>query len=95
MRLDALIEVPWGKVPGRIAVCGYVQEILTHGWDLARATGQATELDPELAVWVLAIARRILPAEPRGGGVPFGPVVPAPPGAGPYAQLAAWLGRQP
>jgi hypothetical protein len=37
----------------------------------------------------------ILPPEPRGGDVPFAPVVQPPPGAGPYAQLAAWLGRQP
>jgi uncharacterized protein (TIGR03086 family) len=94
-KLDALVEVPWGKVPGRIAVSGYVQEILTHGWDLARATGQPTELDPELAAWVLAVAQRILPPEPRGGEIPFGPVVAVPPDAGPYAQLAAWLGRRP
>jgi uncharacterized protein (TIGR03086 family) len=93
--LDALVKVPWGKVPGRIALSGYVQEILTHGWDLARATGQPTELDPELASWVLAVAQRILPPEPRGGEIPFGPVLPVPPGAGLYAQLAAWLGRQP
>jgi len=94
-RLDALVEVPWGKVPGRIAVSGYVQEILTHGWDLARATGQPTELDPELASWVLAVARRILPPEPRGGDIPFGPVIPVSPDAALHAQLAAWLGRQP
>jgi uncharacterized protein (TIGR03086 family) len=94
-KLDALVEVPWGKVPGRIAVSGYVQEILAHGWDLAKATGQPAELDPELASWVLAMARRILPPEPRGGEVPFGPVIQAPPDAGPYAELAAWLGRQP
>ena len=94
-RLDAPVTVPWGTVPGRIAVSGYVQEILTHGWDLARATGQPTELDPELASWVLAVARRILPPEPRGGEIPFGPVVPVPPDAGLYAQLAGWLGRQP
>jgi len=94
-RLDAPVTVPWGTVPGRIAVSGYVQEILTHGWDLARATGQPTELDPELATWVLAVARRILPPEPRGGQIPFGPVVPIPSDAGLYAQLAGWLGRQP
>jgi len=95
-KLDALFEVPWGKVPGRIAVSGYVQEITVHGWDLAKATGQPTELDPEIASWVLAVAQRILPPEPRGGEeIPFGPVVPVPPGAGAYARLAAWLGRQP
>jgi uncharacterized protein (TIGR03086 family) len=94
-KLDAVVEVPWGKVPGRVAISGYVQEILTHGWDLAHATGQPTEGDPELASWVLAFARRVLPPEPRGGEIPFGPVVPAPPDSGPYAELAAWLGRQP
>ena len=94
-KLDALVELPWGKVPGRIAMAGYAQEILTHGWDLARATGQPTEGDPELASWALAGAKRILPPEARGADVPFGPVVQVPPGAGPYAQLAAWLGRQP
>jgi uncharacterized protein (TIGR03086 family) len=92
--LDAEFAVPWGKVPGRIALSGYVQEILMHGWDLAKATGQPTELDPELAGWVLDIARRILPAAPREGA-PFGPVVPVDADAGVYAQLAGWLGRQP
>jgi uncharacterized protein (TIGR03086 family) len=95
-RLDALVEVPWGKLPGRFALAGYVQEILAHGWDLAKATGQLTEGDPELASWALAGAKRILPPEPRGAAeIPFGAVVPTAPQAGPYAQLAAWLGRQP
>ena len=94
-RLDALVEVPWGKIPGRFALAGYVQEVLTHGWDLAKATAQPTEGDPELARWALAGARRILPPENRGGDIPFGPVVEVPADAGPYAQLAAWLGRHP
>jgi uncharacterized protein (TIGR03086 family) len=94
-KLDALVEVPWGKIPGRFAIAGYIQEILTHGWDLAQATGQPTEGDPDLALFVLAGAKRVLPPEPRGGEIPFGPVVQIPPDAAPYAQLAAWLGRQP
>jgi uncharacterized protein (TIGR03086 family) len=94
-KLDILVELPWGKIPGRFAIAGYIQEILTHGWDLAKATGQPTERDPELAAFALAGARRILPAEARGADVPFGPVVQVAPDAGRYAQLAAWLGRQP
>ena len=90
-----MVEVPWGKIPGRFAIAGYVQEILTHGWDLAKATGQPTEGDPELAWWALAGARRILPPESRGGDIPFGPVVPVPADAAPYAQLASYLGRHP
>jgi uncharacterized protein (TIGR03086 family) len=94
-RLDALVEVPWGKVPGRFALAGYIQEILAHGWDLAKATAQPTEGDPELALWVLSNAKRILPPENRGGEIPFGPVVQVSPHAAPYAQLAAYLGRHP
>jgi uncharacterized protein (TIGR03086 family) len=95
-KLDTLVEVPWGKVPGRFALAGYVQEVLAHGWDLAKATGQPTEGDPELALRALTTAKRILPPEIRGTeGVPFGPVVEPPADAGPYAQLAAWLGRRP
>jgi uncharacterized protein (TIGR03086 family) len=68
--------VPWGQVPGRAALAGYVQEIVMHGWDLARATGQQTELAPELAEFALAFAHRALPPEPRGGELPSGPVRP-------------------
>jgi uncharacterized protein (TIGR03086 family) len=91
-KLDALFAVPWGKVPGRVAVAGYVREVLAHGWDLAAATGQETELDQELGAFALEVSRRSLPASGREG-IPFGPVVPAPAGAGVYAQLASWLGR--
>lgn len=93
-KLDALVAVPWGSVPGRVAVAGYVREVLAHGWDLAVASGQETELDPELGAYGLEISRRSLPADGREG-IPFGPVVPAPASAGVYAQLAAWLGRTP
>jgi uncharacterized protein (TIGR03086 family) len=90
-KLDALFAVPWGKVPGRVAVAGYVREVLAHGWDLAVATGQPTELDQELGAYALEVSRS-LPADGREG-IPFGPVVAAPAGAGVYAQFAAWLGR--
>jgi uncharacterized protein (TIGR03086 family) len=94
-KLDAMVELPWGKIPGRFAIAAYIQEVLTHGWDLAKATGQETERDPGLAQWSLANARRILPPEPRGGpGIPFASPVEPPAAAGPYTQLAAYLGRK-
>src|ERR1700722_166546 len=93
-KLDAIFAVPWGKVPGRVAVAGYVREVLAHGWDLAVATGQEPERDPELGAFALAVSRQSLPPGGREG-IPFGPLVEAPDGAGVYAQLAAWLGRTP
>ena len=94
-KLEEMFEVPWGKVPGRYALAGDVQEVLVHGWDLAKATGQPTELDAELGSWVLAQSRQILPADRSEIQVPFGAAIDVPQGAGIYAQLAAWLGRQP
>ena len=89
------MKLPFGELPGSVCVWIAAGDIFTHGWDLAKATGQPTEGDPELATWALAGAKRILPPESRGDDVPFGPVVSVPSGSGPYAQLAAWLGRQP
>jgi uncharacterized protein (TIGR03086 family) len=67
----------------------------THGWDLARATGQPTGLDPGLAVELLGHARQAITGDFRGpdGTAAFGPAVEAPAGAGPADQLAAFLGR--
>jgi hypothetical protein len=62
-----------GKIPGRFALAGYLQEILTHGWDLAQATGQPTEGAPDLAVFALAGAKRVLPPSPGEGRSPSVP----------------------
>ena len=93
--LDAMLNVPWGTVPGRGAVAGYTLEVLTHGWDLAVATGQETEPDQELGEYVLGIARRILQPGHRGEGSHFGDAQDVPGDAGAYARLAAWTGRRP
>jgi uncharacterized protein (TIGR03086 family) len=91
--LDTVVEAPWGKVPGRIALSGYVQEILTHGWDLAQATGQPTELDPSSRPGCSPSPGRSCrpsPAAARSRSPrPF-----LSPRRRPYTQLAAWLGRQ-
>ncbi|WP_328536551.1 TIGR03086 family metal-binding protein [Streptomyces sp. NBC_00344] len=93
-RLDATVSVPWGDIPGRAAVGGYLMETVTHTWDLTRALAHPLPLDPELADAVLPLARQVLPAARRGGDVPFGPVVSVPEDADVYDRLAAWLGRE-
>jgi uncharacterized protein (TIGR03086 family) len=91
--LTALVTVPWGQVPGRAALFGYLREALVHGWDLAVATDQEVEADPATATAVLAETRRALPAEPRGGPIPFAAVVEPRHGVGPTEQLANWCGH--
>ncbi|CAN3980506.1 TIGR03086 family metal-binding protein [Kitasatospora purpeofusca] len=93
-KLDRPTSAPWGEVPGRAAVGGYVLETVTHAWDIARALDTEPPLEERLAEAALGIALAVLPAEPRGGAVPFGPVRTAPDGAGPYTRLAAYLGRE-
>ncbi|MDJ0392881.1 TIGR03086 family metal-binding protein [Rhodococcus sp. G-MC3] len=92
--LDAVITVPWGTVPGRGVMIGYLNETLVHGWDLAVATGQSAEADPAGVGVVAAVFPQFLPADIRGSAdIPFGAVVEPRPHAGPTERLANWSGR--
>ena len=93
--LDQICKLPWGTLPGAAAIAAYTGELTTHSWDLAKATDRVDQLDDSLATYVLPLVHQFIPADPRGGHVPFGPVVPVAEDASPYDQLAAWQGRQP
>ncbi len=46
--MDSPVAVSYGPVPGSV-YCGHrFIDVLIHGWDLARATGQNTTLPPDL-----------------------------------------------
>ncbi|GAA1310465.1 TIGR03086 family metal-binding protein [Pseudonocardia xinjiangensis] len=92
--LDRVVTAPFGTVPGRAALVSWTRETLVHGWDLAVATGQDVEADPEAARAVLAMTERVLPAEPRGGHIPFASPVPPRADAGPTERLANWCGHR-
>ncbi|RCG13945.1 TIGR03086 family protein [Streptomyces diacarni] len=92
--MDAVVTVPWGSMPGRIAMAGSVMETVTHTWDLARALGRDDTLEEGPAHFALAAAQRALPAEGREGA-PFGEARQVPEDANVYVRLAAWLGRDP
>jgi uncharacterized protein (TIGR03086 family) len=72
-----------------------VMEYLTHGWDLATATGQPMPWSEEEAVEVLTRAESTLPAEYRGEGMPFGDIVEVPDTAPAADRVAAFMGRTP
>jgi uncharacterized protein (TIGR03086 family) len=92
-RLTAAVTVPWGTVPGAEALWGYLNEALVHGYDLATATGQPAEADPEVVRPLLDRIAGILPGGFRGGPVPFAAVVEPAADAGPTERLANWSGR--
>jgi uncharacterized protein (TIGR03086 family) len=93
--LSRMIRLPFGEFPGAAVRGMAALDQFAHGWDLARAIGYPSDLDPELATELLGAARLAITDALRGpdGQAPFGPVVPAPAGAGPADQLAAYLGR--
>jgi uncharacterized protein (TIGR03086 family) len=92
--LDAPIQLPNGERPGRLGININVLDTYVHGWDVATATGQAADLDPDLCGQLLDFARGILPAAPRDGEN-FTDVVGLPDSAPAADQLVAWLGRRP
>lgn len=61
-------------LPGEIAGVVAVDELVIHGWDLARATGQ--EYAPDQAALETSYAFLLESAKEGGGGDIFGPVVP-------------------
>jgi uncharacterized protein (TIGR03086 family) len=91
--MTAVFELPIGPVPGKSFIRMRTTDLLAHAWDLAVATGQPTNLDPELAAEMLADARQHLGPELPGPGKPFGEEQPCATDRLPADQLAAFLGR--
>jgi uncharacterized protein (TIGR03086 family) len=71
-----------------------VEELVVHGWDLARATGQELPVEPQ----TLGEVERFLAVfadQLAGGQGPYGPAVPAPPHASRLDRYLCAAGRDP
>jgi uncharacterized protein (TIGR03086 family) len=93
---EKIVKLPFGDLPGAIFMAIATNDVFTHAWDLARATGQATDLDPEFAAELTAGARMMISDDfrgPDGSGAPFGPEQQPPAGATAADTHAAFLGR--
>lgn len=92
---ESMITLPFGTMPGSAVIGLAATDCFTHGWDVAKATGQSTDLDPVLAGQLLAGAHQSIQEAFRGADTeaPFGPVQQAPDDATGADQLAAFLGR--
>jgi uncharacterized protein (TIGR03086 family) len=92
--LERIVKVPFGEFPGVAWMGLATTDTFAHAWDLAKATGQPTDLAPELAAQLLAGARQAIPDQFRGDEpMPFGPEKSCPEGASDADRLAAFLGR--
>jgi uncharacterized protein (TIGR03086 family) len=89
--MDASVAVSYGPIPGE-AYCGHrLLDVLVHGWDLAKATGQSTALDPVLVDVCWERLQPELAAWQASGA--FGTAQPVADGADGQARLLAALGR--
>jgi uncharacterized protein (TIGR03086 family) len=94
--LDRKVPGPGGsEAPLRGRADQQLAELAMHAWDLARATGQDLELDPEVAEHGLAWSRGMLRPEFRGPDKAFALEVPVAADAPAYERLAGWFGRDP
>ena len=91
--LGRTVKMPFGEMPGAAVAGVFANDEFAHAWDIAKATGQSTDLNPLLAEGCLAAAKQMITADFRKPGF-FDAEVPAPEGAAAADRLAAFLGRQ-
>lgn len=72
-----------------------LNELVLHGWDLARATGQPYECDLESAEACFAFVSRVPTDDPQARAGLFGPVVDVPEDASLFNRLLGLSGRDP
>ena len=90
--MERPVAVSYGPVPGSV-YCGHrFIDVLVHGWDLARSTGQDTTLDPDLVQACWEVVEPELEGFEASGA--FGSAVTVPDGADLQTRLLAALGRQ-
>ncbi|MGH9232058.1 MAG: TIGR03086 family metal-binding protein [Acidimicrobiales bacterium] len=92
--LERTHTTPLGAMPGAVLGGFTTLDILVHGWDLAKATGQDATLPTDVAETVLGFARQTLTGEDTRG-TRIGPPVAVDADAGATARLVGYLGRRP
>ena len=89
--MERTVHLSFGDFPGREYAMQLFADLLVHGWDLARATGQDGTLDPELVAACAGWFAELAPAYREAGAV--GPRPPVPGDADAQTLLLADFGR--
>ncbi|MBS1838134.1 MAG: TIGR03086 family protein [Actinobacteria bacterium] len=105
--LDRVVTLPWMTAPGRIVLLTYLSEVTVHTWDLACATDQTVDFDPDVVATSLAAMHAAMPGDGRSAmlddmaeearppAAPFLDAVAVDASAAPIDRLVAWCGRRP
>lgn len=91
--LERMMTLPVATMPGAQALWLRAIENLTHGWDLARATGQQPAYDDATTAQAIAVSRKLLDGLDLSERSPFDPSRPVADDAPALDRLAALLGR--
>jgi uncharacterized protein (TIGR03086 family) len=91
--LTRTYTLPFGELPGTGFIGLRTIDAFAHAWDLAKATGQSSDLDPDLAVLLLSVAKERMSPAFRGPARPFAEEQPCAEGSPAADALAAFLGR--
>src|SRR3954447_18579262 len=90
--LDKMVKLPFGEMPGGIALNIAIMDGMTHACDIAKATGQTID-DDEILGTALEVGHQLVTDDFRVPGV-FGAEQPAPDGASSTDKLLAFAGRK-
>jgi uncharacterized protein (TIGR03086 family) len=90
--LERTMTMPFGEVPATMLAALRFSDTVAHAWDLAQATGQNTDLAPDLCEVALAITRQRLAGRDRAQ-LPFKEEVPVPADACAADRLAGYMGK--
>jgi uncharacterized protein (TIGR03086 family) len=91
---DRPMTMTSSPLPGEFVVNMLLMEYIGHGWDMCRATGQASPYSDHEATVGLTAAQAILQPQYRGTGM-FEAEVIVPDDAAPMDRFVAFLGRDP
>jgi uncharacterized protein (TIGR03086 family) len=84
----------YGTFPARVCLLVNIGEVVVHSWDLAQATGQHYDIDPDLAQLVYGLYSAF-PLDGMRANGSLGPEIPVPADAPVADRLLGLLGRQP
>ena len=96
--LEQRVQLPFGEFPVSWRLGQQIAYLAMHSWDIAKSTGQSTDLDPEVGELALEWARENLKAQFRdegGSGCAFSAEVLVDNDASLYDRLAGFMGRNP
>ena len=91
--MERIVHLSFGDFPGAEYANQLLLDLVIHDWDVRRAIGADTRLDPELVSYTLGWFRGQAEGYRRAGATAV--EVPLPPDADEQSQLIAMSGRQP